>query len=221
MKLALFDCDGTLVDSGGLIHEVMARTFEDFDLARPDLSATKGIIGLTLDIAIARLLGRDHVDDQALAMTAHYKSIFAGVRAEAGFQELLFPGIAAMMRTLSVRDELLIGAVTGKSRRGLTHIAETHGFDRMFFVSRTADDCPSKPHPAMVTECCSEAGIDPRDTVVIGDAIYDMQMAKAAGAAGIGVAWGYASVPDLVEAGADYIARTPADIIEWMEQYHA
>ncbi|OCP34833.1 HAD-IA family hydrolase [Ensifer sp. LC163] len=221
MKLALFDCDGTLVDSGGLIHEVMARTFEAFDLERPAISATKGIIGLTLDIAIARLLGRDHVDDQALAMTAHYKAIFSGVRGEAGFQELLFPGIAQMMQALSGRDELLIGAVTGKSRRGLTHIAETHGFDRMFFVSRTADDCPSKPHPAMVTECCSEAGIDPSDTVVIGDAIYDMQMAKAAGAAAIGVAWGYASVPDLVEAGADYIARTPTDIIEWMEHYHA
>ncbi|KOF22333.1 HAD family hydrolase [Ensifer adhaerens] len=221
MKLALFDCDGTLVDSGGLIHEVMARTFEAFDLDRPEISATKGIIGLTLDIAIARLLEREHVDEQALAMTAHYKAIFAGVRAEAGFQELLFPGIAEMMQTLSGRDELLIGAVTGKSRRGLTHIAETHGFDRMFFVSRTADDCPSKPHPAMVTECCSQAGIDPSDTVVIGDAIYDMQMAKAAGAAAIGVAWGYAGVSDLVEAGADYIARTPADIIEWMEHYHA
>ncbi|MGF6171928.1 HAD-IA family hydrolase [Ensifer sp. 4252] len=221
MKLALFDCDGTLVDSGGLIHEVMARTFEAFDLDRPELSATKGIIGLTLDIAIARLLGHEHVDDQALAMTAHYKASFAGVRGEAGFQELLFPGIAEMMQTLSGRDELLIGAVTGKSRRGLTHIAATHGFDRTFFVSRTADDCPSKPHPAMVMECCSEAGIGPRDTVVIGDAIYDMQMAKAAGAAAIGVAWGYAGVPDLVKAGADYIARTPADIIEWMEQYHA
>lgn len=221
MKLALFDCDGTLVDSGGLIHEVMARTFEAFELDRPEISATKSIIGLTLDIAIARLLGREHVDEQALAMTAHYKAIFAGVRAEAGFQELLFPGIAEMMQTLSGRDELLIGAVTGKSRRGLTHIAETHGFDRMFFVSRTADDCPSKPHPAMVTECCSQAGIDPSDTVVIGDAIYDMQMAKAAGAAAIGVAWGYAGVSDLVEAGADYIARTPADIIEWMEHYHA
>ncbi|OCP18707.1 MULTISPECIES: HAD-IA family hydrolase [unclassified Ensifer] len=221
MKLALFDCDGTLVDSGGLIHEVMARTFEAFELDRPEISATKSIIGLTLDIAIARLLGNEHVDDQALAMTAHYKAIFSGVRAEAGFQELLFPGIAEMMQALSGRDELVIGAVTGKSRRGLTHIAETHGFDRMFFVSRTADDCPSKPHPAMVTECCSEAGIDPSDTVVIGDAIYDMQMAKAAGAAAIGVAWGYARVPDLVEAGADYIARTPADIIEWMEHYHA
>ena len=69
----------------------------------------------------------------------------------------------------------------------------------------------------MVTECCSEAGIDAADTVVIGDAIYDMQMAKAAGARAIGVSWGYASVPELVEAGADYILRTPADLLEWLE----
>jgi phosphoglycolate phosphatase len=73
----------------------------------------------------------------------------------------------------------------------------------------------------MVTECCSEAGIDPKDTVVIGDAIYDMQMAKSAGASAIGVAWGYASVPELIEAGADYIARTPHDILDWMETHHA
>ncbi|WEX78718.1 HAD-IA family hydrolase [Sinorhizobium numidicum] len=221
MKLVLFDCDGTLVDSAGLIHEVMARTFEAFDRPRPTSDATKAIIGLTLDIAIARLLGQDHVDNRATAMTAHYKAIFGSVRGEQDFHELLFPGIAEMMQSLTARDELLIGAVTGKSRQGLTHIAATHGFDKIFFVSRTADDCPSKPHPAMVMECCAEAGVDPKDTIVIGDAIYDMQMAKAAGADALGVAWGYASMRELTEAGADHIARVPADIIEWMERNHA
>lgn len=220
MKLALFDCDGTLVDSAGLIHEVMARTFEDFGLQRISLDATKSIIGLTLDIAIARLMHQPHVDDRAQAMTAHYKKIYAGVRTEMNFREPLFDGIAPLIATLMARDELLLGAVTGKSRRGLDQICASHGYEKTFFVSRTADDCPSKPHPAMVTECCSEAGVDPKDTVVIGDAIYDMQMAKSAGASAIGVAWGYASVPELLEAGADYIARTPHDILDWMETHH-
>lgn len=219
MKLALFDCDGTLVDSARLIHEVMARTFVDFGHARPDISETKAIIGLTLDIAIARMQGKPHVDEEALAMTAHYKATYTGVRAEPGFQEPLFPGIAEMMATLERQDDLLIGAVTGKSRRGLDLIRAAHGFDKTFFVSRTADDCPSKPHPAMVTECCSEAGVDAARTVVIGDAIYDMQMAKAAGAKAIGVSWGYASVPELVAAGADHILRTPADLLDWLETF--
>lgn len=212
MKLVLFDCDGTLVDSVGLIHEVMARTFLHFGHNRPEMSLTKSIIGLTLDIAIARMQGKPHVDDEAIAMTAHYKSIYAATRAEAGFQEPLFAGITAMIGTLAQRDALLMGAVTGKSRRGLDLIMDTHGFRQHFIVSRTADDCPSKPHPAMVTECCSQTGIVPADTIVIGDAIYDMQMAKAAGAKAVGVAWGYASVEDLWKAGADAIVEHPSEI---------
>ncbi|MDX3930148.1 MAG: HAD-IA family hydrolase [Shinella sp.] len=217
MRLVLFDCDGTLVDSVGLIHEVMARTFVHFGYPRPDVSRTKAVIGLTLDIAVARMQGKEHVDDEALAMAAHYKTIFPGVRGEPGFQEPLFPGIAEVVARLSGDDDILVGAVTGKSRRGLNLICETHGFQKTFFVSRTADDCPSKPHPAMVTECCAEAGIDAVGTIVVGDAIYDMQMAKAAGAKAIGVSWGYASVPELVEAGADHILRTPAELLEWLE----
>lgn len=217
MRLVLFDCDGTLVDSAGLIHEVMARTFVHFGHVRPEVAETKAVIGLTLDIAIARMQGKPHVDDEALAMAAHYKAIYGGVRAEPGFREPLFAGISDMMARLERQDDLILGAVTGKSRRGLDLIRASHGFERTFFVSRTADDCPSKPHPAMVMECCGEAGIDTARTVVVGDAVYDMQMAKAAGAQAVGVAWGYASVPELAEAGADHILRTPADLLEWLE----
>ena len=218
MRLVLFDCDGTLVDSAGVIHETMARTFDAFGLAPPALDDTKSIIGLTLDIAIARLTGEPHVDGRALAMTAHYKAIYTDVRAE-GFSERPFLGIAALMRTLGQREDLVIGAVTGKSRRGLDIIRTSHGFH--FTVSRTADDCPSRPHPAMVTECCAEAGFDPRDTLVIGDAIYDMQMAKGAGATAIGVSWGYAPPTALLAAGADHIVQTPDDILALLETAHA
>jgi phosphoglycolate phosphatase len=214
MKLALFDCDGTLVDSAALIHEVMARTFVHFGHARPDVASTKSIIGLTLDIAIARMQGKPHVDDEAVAMTAHYKKIYMDVRNEPGMDVPLFDGIKPVIDALAARDDILIGAVTGKSRRGLVNILETHGFAPHFIVSRTADDCPSKPHPAMVTECCDETGMNAADAIVIGDAIYDMQMAKAAGARAIGVSWGYASVDDLIAAGADVIAHHPNDVLE-------
>jgi len=216
MKLALFDCDGTLVDSAALIHEVMARTFVAFGHPRPGIESTKSIIGLTLDIAIARMQGKPHVDDEAVAMTAHYKKIYMDVRGEPGMDVPLFDGIKPVIAALAARDDILIGAVTGKSRRGLVSVLETHGFAPHFIVSRTADDCPSKPHPAMVTECCDETGMNPADTVVIGDAIYDMQMAKAAGAKAIGVSWGYASVDELIAAGADAIAHHPNDVPDYL-----
>lgn len=212
MKLALFDCDGTLVDSGSLIHEVMARTFEHHGHERPHYDTTKSIIGLTLDTAIARIMGVE-VDDHVRAMTQHYKNIYGPVRLEPGFQEPLYEGVAGMIATLAARDDVLIGAVTGKSRRGLDLIRNSHGFETVFFVSRTADDCPSKPHPAMVLECCAEAGIDPADTIVIGDSVYDMMMAKSAGAKALGVSWGYGEADALAAAGADAIVHEVAHIL--------
>ena len=220
MQLVLFDCDGTLVDSAGLIHEVMMRTCAHFGHARPELSRTKGVIGLTLDLAIARVLEREHVDDEAIAMAVYYKTIFSGVRAEALHSELLFDGIRPLIDDLASREDILIGAVTGKSRRGLDTVLDTHDFRRHFIVSRTADDCPSKPHPAMVSECCHETGMDAKDTLVIGDAVYDMQMAKAAGARAIGVSWGYASVDELRAAGADAILTHPEELLRHIEQVY-
>jgi phosphoglycolate phosphatase len=214
MKLVLFDCDGTLVDSAGLIHETMRRTFVHFGKPEPSFEDTKAIIGLTLDIAIARMQGKQHVDDEAIEMMAYYKSLFSVVRADLDYREPLFDGIRDLMDTLEARDEILLGAVTGKSRRGLDSVKQTHGFN--FIASRTADDCPSKPHPAMVTECCDETGMRPADTLVIGDAIYDMQMAKAAGATAIGVSWGYASVEELKRAGADAIVNHPSEILAYI-----
>lgn len=220
MKLVLFDCDGTLVDSAGLIHEVMARTFVAFDLPRPQLAETKAIIGLTLDGAIARMLGQATIDDRILAMTAHYKSIYATVRTEPGLQEPLFDGISAMMAALAVRGDIVIGAVTGKSRRGLDLIAATHGFSDIIKVSRTADDCPSKPHPAMVLECCAESGIAAGDTLVVGDAVFDIEMARAAGASSLAVSWGYGDERDLMTAGAAGLARSAKDIVSFVEAWH-
>ncbi len=213
MKLVLFDCDGTLVDSAALIHETMRRTFAQFGKPEPLVEETKAIIGLTLDIAIARMQGKPHADDEAVQMMAYYKSLFATVRTDMNFREPLFDGIRDVIETLGPRDDLLLGAVTGKSRRGLDLVLDTHDFRKWFVVGRTADDCPSKPHPAMVTECCDEMGVHPDDTLVIGDAIYDMQMAKAAGATAIGVSWGYASVAHLRDAGADVIVDHPRALL--------
>lgn len=212
MKLVLFDCDGTLVNSGGVIHRCMAETFANAGLRVPELSETQEIIGLTLNLAISQISGIP-MGGEVEHLTEQYKQQFRKIRLEHDFDEPLYDGIAELIDALAAQDDILLGMVTGKSRRGVISVMERHGFDRNFLVSRCADDCPSKPHPAMVLECCHETGCDVSQTFVIGDTTYDMMMAGSAGATAIGVNWGYHKPDRLSEAGAAIILHHPSDLL--------
>ena len=211
-KLVIFDCDGTLVDSGAVIHACMTRAFAGAGLEPPTLAAPHGVIGLSLDYAIARLLAREP-DMLVGELTEAYKRHFLTIRSEPDFSEPLYDGIAALIDGLAARDDIVLGMVTGKSRRGVQAVFATHGFGPRFMVVRTADDCPSKPHPAMVLECCAEAGFDPASTTVVGDAIYDFVMARSAGARAVGVGWGYHDRTALEAAGAYAVLSRPSDLL--------
>ena len=210
MTLVLFDVDGTLVDSQAAIHECMRRTFVEFGQTEPDIAAVRSIIGLSLDHAIDALLGGMQADIGA--MSAFYKDNWLTVQALPEYEARFFDGMRELLDELASRDEVLLGLVTGKSRRGIARMIELHGLDTMFVATRTADDCPSKPHPAMVLECCAETGVGPDRTTVIGDTAFDMQMAIAAGADAIGVGWGYHPTEELIEAGAGAVAKRASEI---------
>lgn len=223
MKLVLFDCDGTLVDSQHIIHACMALAFRDFGHDDPGAATVRSIIGLSLDRAVARLLGRD-VDDEVNAIAARYKEHFVVYRANGGPMEPMYEGMEALVRLIAAEPEIVLGVVTGKSRRGLNAILGHYDLASLFLTTRTADDCPSKPNPAMVLECCAETGIAPADAIVVGDAVFDMEMARNAGATGIGVSWGYAPVDHLIRAGAHHIAgnaRELGDILSFNGERNA
>ncbi|UXN07070.1 HAD-IA family hydrolase [Bartonella sp. HY761] len=217
LRLVLFDCDGTLIDSFSTIKNCMVNAFEDFNFPVPSDAAIKSIIGLSLPIAITRLAqGVDlssNVTVPADEMTACYKQHFSRLRDDNRVYEPLYAGIGDLLKQLSSMDNIILGMVTGKSRRGVDMVMAEQGFD-CFVASRCADECPSKPHPAMVLECCDETGVTPDCTLVVGDAIYDMQMAKAAGAKAIGVDWGYHKAEQLLKAGADSLLKQPLDLLK-------
>ncbi|WP_419913441.1 HAD-IA family hydrolase [Hoeflea sp.] len=212
MRLVLFDCDGTLIDSAAVIHASMEKAFADEGHPAPELAHTKSVIGLTLDVAMSRLLGCK-IDEMIHRMVANYKRHSIMMRETETCDEPFYDGIWDLLQTLSKRDDILLGVVTGKSRRGLDNLLEKHGLAKSMISTRTADECPSKPNPAMVLECCSDAGMDPAETIVIGDAIYDIQMARNAGAMAVGVSWGYADAGQLHDAGAHHVVSQPAELM--------
>ncbi len=213
MKLVLFDCDGTLVDGAGLICAAMDHTFDEAGLAAPDPHRTRGVIGRSLDLAIAELLPPDR-HPELPHLVQRYKDHYAACRATGRYDDPIYDGIAELVAMIAGRPDVLLGIVTGKSRRGVASIFEAHGFGGHFVTVRTADDCPSKPHPAMVLECCAETGIAPEEAVVVGDTVYDMEMAVSAGAAAIGVDWGYGEPEALCGAGARAVLSHPRQLLD-------
>ncbi|MEF2072785.1 HAD-IA family hydrolase [Consotaella aegiceratis] len=208
MRLILFDCDGTLVDSAATICATMQRAFASRGLAEPAEDAIRRTIGLSLGEVMARLhpAGEEADHDD---LVAAYREAFLVMRASgAPAAEALFDGVHDLLARLRKRDDVILGIVTGKGRRGVVSFLETYALGGHFLTIRTADDCPSKPHPAMVLESCLEAGVDPADALVVGDAVFDIAMARAAGAAGIGVTWGNGETSALLEAGAQHVVNT-------------
>jgi phosphoglycolate phosphatase len=210
-QLAIFDCDGTLVDSGATIARAVAETFADHGIAVPPPSECHRVIGLSLVDAIGTL-APDASRDEHTLLTETYKRKFLQARLEGRVEEPLFDGIAPLLDRLEA-DGWLLAVATGKSDRGLHHCLTCHGMAARFISLQTGDRHPSKPHPSMALQAMADADAVPETTVVIGDTSYDMGMARAAGATGIGAGWGYHDADELIAAGAAAVAAEPGEVI--------
>ncbi len=216
-RLAIFDCDGTLVDSGATIHRAVEAAFECHGLVCPPSSVSRKVIGLSLVEAMAALA--PEADHEALSRT--YKDAFFAMRQSGGVEEPLFEGILPLLDALDA-DGWLLAVATGKSDRGLKHCLESHGIHARFVSLQTADRHPSKPHPAMALAAIAEGMAAPETSVVIGDTSFDIGMALAAGAGAIGAGWGYHEAGELASAGAHGVAGDPGDVLAmarlWVEK---
>lgn len=216
MRLAVFDCDGTLVDGQADVCWAMERAFTRAGLPAPDNHAVRRIVGLSLPAAV-RALAPGLSDEQNRAVTEFYRSSFRARREEGLLDEPLYEGIADLLRALHGAGWSLAVA-TGKSDRGLAACLAAHGIAELFVSLQTADRHPSKPHPAMLQAALFEAGALPREAVMIGDTSFDMVMARSIGVAAIGVGWGYHEPTELLASGARHVAESAAALAAALEE---
>ncbi len=189
LKLVIFDCDGTLVDSQHMIVAAMTRAYADHAMVAPPRERMLSIVGLSLAEAFT-VLGEGAEGYPVPTLAEQYKLAFHALRALGEHMEPLYPGAADVVTALAGRDDIVLGIATGKSQRGVRLVLGHHGLIDHFMTIKTADDAPSKPDPGMVLEAMREAGVAAADTIVVGDTVYDIGMARAAGAQRRGRAWG-------------------------------
>ncbi len=202
--LAVWDVDGTLVDSRAIIFECCRYALVQLGFVEPTYDEVRQIVGLSLEPALAILApGLDA--DQVVRAAEAYKDRFREHRRTPGFVEPLYEGALETLHRLNA-EGWVMAIATGKSRAGVDSIVALNGWQDLFVSTHCADDGPGKPHPSMVLEAMKASGFKPEHTIMIGDTSHDMRMAKAAGVRAQGVSWGFHTTAEMQVAGADHVA---------------
>ena len=200
VRLVVFDCDGTLVDSQHNIFAAMAAAFADHDIACPPAACVRSVVGLSLVEAVAALIPAAGADRHE-RVAESYKAHFHRLRQRPDHEEPLYEGALACLDRLQA-EGFRLGIATGKSRRGLEATLKRHGLEGRFVTLQTADQAPGKPAPAMLTRAMAAAGAEAAQTLMVGDTTFDIEMGRNAGVAAVGVGWGYHRPAALSAAGA-------------------
>lgn len=193
-QLLIFDWDGTLVDSIGRIVESMHRAVEACGLPVLSDAQVKGIIGLGLPEAIQVLY--PDLRDAALIerLRVGYGEHYLELERE---PSALFPGVEEALASFREQGYRLAVA-TGKTRRGLQRVLEGRGWLDYFDITRCADETASKPHPRMLHEIMGHCGVQASQALMVGDSVFDLQMARNASVDSVAVGFGAQSLEDLL-----------------------
>ena len=204
--LIIFDWDGTLMDSIGLIVESMHVAGEAHGFTTTD-QAVKDIIGLSLMHGI-EILYPQASDTQKLAIQQSYAEYYIPNSHRTPF----FTPIENMLLTLKQQDKQLAVA-TGKKRKGLDRVLEASASHHYFTITRCADESGSKPDPQMLRDILDYTNQPISQAVFIGDSIYDIQMANHLGMTSIAVNYGTASSSELAAEQPTYQVDTPQELV--------
>lgn len=210
-ELVVFDWDGTLMDSAGLIVNALRLAAADLGLEPPSEASARHIIGLGLKDALQHALPKLAPSDYSTLATRYRHHYLSGDEGLA-----LFPGAAEMIRGLHAEGRMLAVA-TGKSRHGLDNALASSGLGACFHATRCADECHSKPHPQMLLEILEEFDKSPDSTLMIGDTTHDLQMANNAGVPSVAVSYGAHPEAQLVALEPLHCAHSIQDLETWLK----
>lgn len=214
--LAVFDIDGTLVDSRASIFQAATDAARELGLPDPEYDRVRQIVGLSLPHALAVL--EPGLDEAELTrFTEAFRGSFNRLYAS-GHEEPLYPGAMDALRRLH-KDGWRLSLATGQNRRGVARNLARTGWAEIFISSHCAEDGPGKPDPAMLHAAMTACGADAASTVMIGDTAHDISMAVAAGVLPQGVAWGFHTPQEQLDAGALHVAEDFPDLEAALDRF--
>lgn len=186
-KLVIFDWDGTLMDSVPKIVNVLKLAAKQCGATIPSDDDAKSIIGLSLPTAVAELF--PNIEDKWEALAQTYKTVY---KEGDNTPTPLFSGANELLDALAA-SQVQLAVATGKSRTGLNRLMAETSTEDYFVTTKTADEAQSKPNPDMLNQILTITGVAAEDAIMVGDSLLDIEMAKKAGVAAVGLTHGAAT----------------------------
>ena len=208
--LIIFDWDGTLSDSAGAIVRSIRLACEKRSIVTPSEGAMRSIIGLGLDEAFVKLFDTLSDNDRI-----HLQDSFREAYLTMVDNIVLFDGVVSGIKMLH-HQGFKLAVATGKSRRGLDNALRKANLTDYFSVTKTMDECFSKPHPQMINEILDQLMIEKEKALMVGDSSFDLEMASNASIDSVAVAYGSQEPAELQNYHTRQIIHNPHDLFDWL-----
>ncbi|MDR0403322.1 MAG: HAD family hydrolase [Treponema sp.] len=213
-RCAIFDLDGTLVDTVQDLASVLNRVIQERGFDPAPMECFIKMQGKTIEAQVSAMLPPEERNDKFVEeLAAEARKFYEEEPPNLGKP---YRGIQELLSALG-RKKIKRAVLTNKpdriANREIGLFFPAGSFD---MVSGIRPGFPHKPDPASVWELLVELDASPRNTILIGDSEIDMQTAAAAGCFAVGVSWGYRDAAALKNAGAMCIINKPLELLEFL-----
>lgn len=212
-KACIFDLDGTLTDTLESLTFSVNETLKEMNLPEITMEQCRAFVGNGARVLMEKAVsvsGSEHLERIDEAME-RYGRIFD---ANCTYHVIPYAGINSMLEELS-RQGIALAVLSNKPHAQTVHVVEEiFGKDRFQFIQGQKEGIPKKPDPTAALQIAEGLQAAPEETVYIGDSEVDVATGTAAGMLTIGVSWGFRERKVLEDAGAEYIADSPQEIMK-------
>jgi HAD superfamily hydrolase (TIGR01549 family) len=206
---ALFDLDGTLIYSKGVIGRCINETLEHFGCLPFEKNELHDLIGIPLGKALAQKT------EDIKPLIEYFRKLYLQTYMNGTW---VFDEMVPVLATLK-QEKKKIGVVTLKSTPVAMEVLKGLNLSNYIDAVEGDDDVSElKPSPSHVIRLCRKLDIEPHECLVIGDTTMDITAGRNAKCKTIGVLWGAMSLDELESSGVDYLARNPMELKDLLER---
>ncbi len=210
-KLAIFDLDGTLLNTIGDLADAVDYVMRSRNLPEHTNQEYRQMVGGGIKRLVERALPKHLAENEQYVedCVAQFRRYYVD---NIDRHTIPYEGIPELLRKLQ-KEGVMMAVASNKFQHGTDRlVAKFFGDIEFIAIEGNREGAPLKPDPAIIDNILQKAGVERSDAVMVGDSGIDIRTAAAAGIDSIGVSWGFRFAEELYDAGATTVVTTTEEL---------